>query len=97
MSAASPAQPQVRRNAAAAPSRSAQPQTQHAQHQHAPAQHAPAHHAAAVDDFSRPRGAEAMHLSLGDIPVQRTTLEVEGLRPSLLSRLFDMISPLDRR
>jgi hypothetical protein len=29
--------------------------------------------------------------------VMRGTLEVEGLKPTLMSRLFDLVSPLDKR
>lgn len=88
MSAASPAQNQVRRNAAAAPSRSPQPQ--------APVRQ-PAH-AAQAHDFFTPRGEEQIRLNLSDIPTMSAgTLDVEGFKPSLLSRLFDLVSPLDRR
>lgn len=89
MSAASPAQTQVRRNAAAAPSRSPQPQPQ------APVRQAA--HAPQAYDFCTPRGEEEIHLNLSDIPVMRGTLDVEGLKPSVLSRLFDLIAPLDKR
>lgn len=98
MSAASPAQNQVRRNAAAAPSRAPQQQA------HAPAQaqaHAPVRQpapAARAHDFSSPRGEEEVRLNLSDIPVMSSgDLEVEGFKPSLLSRLFDLIAPLNRR
>lgn len=86
MSAASPAQSQVRRNAAAAPSRSPQQ-----------AAAAPARQAANSHDFSTPKGDEEIRLNLSDIPVMRGTLDVEGFTPSLLSRLFDLIAPLDKR
>jgi len=33
-------------------------------------------------------------LNLSDIPRMRTSLDVDGLKPSLLSRLFDLIAPL---
>ena len=33
-------------------------------------------------------------LNLSDIPRQQTSLDVEGLKPTLLSRLFDLIAPL---
>ena len=94
MSAASPAHNQVRRNAAAAPSaRVPQPQT-HAQAQ-APA---PVRQAPRAHDFSAPRGEEEIRLNLSDIPPMSSgTLEVEGFKPSLLSRLFDLVAPLDRR
>jgi hypothetical protein len=106
MSAASPAHNQVRRNAAAAPSRAPQPQAHaHAQAQaqaHAYAQtHAPVRQPAPVaraHDFSTPRGEEAIRLNLSDIPPMSTgDLDVEGFKPSLLSRLFDLVAPLDRR
>jgi hypothetical protein len=98
MSAASPAHNQVRRNAAAAPPRAPQPQAQ--AQAHAPA-HAPVRQPAPVaraHDFSSPRGEEAIHLNLSDIPPMSTgDLDVEGFKPSLLSRLFDLVAPLDRR
>lgn len=98
MSAASPAQNQVRRNAAAAPSRSPQPQA----HASAPAQaHASVRQpapAARAHDFFTPRGEEEIRLNLSDIPALSSGgLEVEGFKPSLLSRLFDLVAPLDRR
>ena len=88
MSAASPAQTQVRRNAAAAPSRSPQAAAQPA------APQAQVRQAAPAVDFSSPRGDEEIRLNLADIPVMRGTLEVEGFKPSLLSRLFDLVAPL---
>lgn len=84
MSAASPA-PQVRRNVAAAPSRAPQSAP--------PQSHAPVRQAAPVRDFSRPKGDEEIHVNLADIPVMRTTLEVEDFAPTLLSRLLDLIAP----
>jgi hypothetical protein len=102
MSAASPAHNQVRRNVAAAPSRVPQPQA----HAHAQA-HAQAHlqpHApvrqpvARALDFSTPRGEEEIRLNLSDIPrIGIGDLDVEGFKPSLLSRLFDLVAPLNRR
>ena len=91
MSAASPAQPQVRRTAAAAPSRS--PQQAPQQHAHAPVRQAAQSQAV---DFSAPKGDEEIRLNLSDLPVMRGTLDVEGFEPSLLSRLFDLIAPLKR-
>ncbi len=99
MSAASPAHNQVRRTAAAAPSRAPQQQAPayaHAQAQAPVRQPAPATRAA--NDFFAPRGEEEIHLNLSDIPPLSTgDLDVEGFKPSLLSRLFDLVSPLDRR
>lgn len=110
MSAASPAHNQVRRNVAAAPSRAPQSQAHaqshaqsHAQaHAHEHAQtHAPVRQpapAARARDFSAPRGEEPIRLNLRDIPPMSSgDLDVEGFKPSLLSRLFDLIAPLNRR
>lgn len=36
-------------------------------------------------------------LHLADIPQYRGTLDVEGLKPTLLSRLLDLVMPLGRR
>jgi hypothetical protein len=96
MSAASPAHNQVRRNVAAAPSRAPQPQA----HAYAQAQaHAPVRQPVArAHDFSSPRGEEEIRLNLSDIPrLGIGDLDVEGFKPSLLSRLFDLVAPLDRR
>ena len=90
MSAASPAQTQVRRTASAAPSRSPQQAPQQATQ-------VPVRQAARASDFSTPKGDEEIRLNLGDIPVMRGTLHVEGLEPSLLSRLFDLVAPLSKR
>lgn len=98
MSAASPAHNQVRRTVAAAPSRAPQPQAQaHAYAQ--PQAHAPVRQPVArAHDFSTPRGEEEIRLNLSDIPRMDTgDLDVEGFKPSLLSRLFDLVAPLDRR
>lgn len=35
-------------------------------------------------------------LHLNDIPRQRESLEVEGLKPSLLSRLLEMVAPIGK-
>jgi hypothetical protein len=86
MSAASPVQTQVRRNAAAAPSRSPQPQPQAR----------PAVPPQAIDFFT-PRGEEEIRLNLSDIPVMRGTLDVEGFKPSVLSRLLELVAPLGKR
>jgi hypothetical protein len=39
---------------------------------------------------------EALRLNLDDIPRMPVTLEVEGLKPTLLSRLLDLCSPGSR-
>lgn len=87
MSAASPAQTQVRRNASAASCRSPQPHPQARQAVRVPQ----------TIDFFTPRGEEEIRVNVSDLPVVRSTLDVEGLKPSVLSRLFDLIAPLDQR
>ena len=82
MSAASPAQTQVRRTAAAAPSRSPQPAAQSAA--------APERQTTQVFDFSKPRGDEEIKVNLADIPVMRATVDEDVFAPTLLSRLFDL-------
>jgi hypothetical protein len=37
---------------------------------------------------------EEFKLHLNDIPRQQETLDVEGLKPSLLSRLLDLVAPI---
>jgi hypothetical protein len=37
---------------------------------------------------------DEFRVNLGDIPRPQETMEVEGFKPSLLSRLFDLIAPL---
>lgn len=86
MSAASPAQTQVRRNAAAAPSHA--PQTAAPQ---APAQEQRA--TTQVFDFSKPRGDDEIRVNLADVPVMRTTMDADVFEPTLLSRLFDLFGP----
>lgn len=85
MSAASPAQSQVRRNAAAAPSRAPQA---------APEQtHAPERQVTQVFDFNKPRGEDEIRVQLADIPVMRTTIDADVFAPTLLSRLMDLFGP----
>lgn len=89
MSAASPASPQVRRTAAAAPSRSPQGTQQPVrQPVHSTPAFAFAFAASSADDEIR--------LNLSDIPIPRVqeAMDVEGFKPSILSRLFDLVAPL---
>lgn len=37
---------------------------------------------------------DEFRLNLSDIPRIRESMDVEGLKPSLLSRLFDLVAPL---
>jgi hypothetical protein len=39
---------------------------------------------------------DALRLNLGDLPRMDASLDVEGFKPSLLSRLFDLLSPVKR-
>ena len=47
---------------------------------------------ATVADFDHDE--DEFVLNLSDIPRMRTSLHVDGLKPSLLSRLFDLIAPI---
>jgi hypothetical protein len=81
MSAASPASAQPRRTMAAAPQ--------------VPAAQALRNSAAFA--FSVPSGEDEIRLHLADIPRLEETMDVEGLKPTLLSRLFDLILPISSR
>ena len=37
---------------------------------------------------------DEFRLNLSDIPVMRESMDVEGLKPTLLSRLFDLVAPI---
>ncbi|MDY6949215.1 MAG: hypothetical protein SXG53_26275 [Pseudomonadota bacterium] len=86
MSAASPAHPQVRRTATAAPSRAPQA----ASEQHA---HTSERKVTQVFDFSKPKGDDELRVNLADVPVMRTSLDAEVFAPTLLSRLMDLFGP----
>ncbi|WP_129781467.1 hypothetical protein [Peristeroidobacter soli] len=85
MSAASPAPTQVRRTATAAPSRAPQQAAPQAQPQ--------ARATTQVFDFSKPSGEDEIRVNLADVPVMRTSMEVDVFEPTLLSRLFDLFGP----
>jgi hypothetical protein len=78
MSAASPASAQVRRTAAAAPSR------------------APSNGVRQSGGFGFTPGhdGDEIKLHLADIPRMPESLDIEGFKPTLLSRLFDLFAPL---
>jgi hypothetical protein len=84
MSAASPASPQVRRTAAAAPSRAPSAQAAVRQPKAATAGFA----------FSGVDDGDEIKINLGDIPRVQETLDIEDFKPTLLSRLFDLVAPL---
>lgn len=79
MSAASPASSQVRHAAAAAPN-------------HQPAVR-PAMRPAPVYAFVSSDVEDEFKLNLGDIPRFKESMDVEGLKPSLLSRLLEFVAP----
>jgi hypothetical protein len=81
MSAASSASTPARR--VAAPTRPATAPSARA------AQAAPVAAAAQFDHHD-----EEFRINLSDIPRMRESMDVEGLQPSLLSRLFDLIAPI---
>jgi hypothetical protein len=84
MSAGHSAQTQVRRTAPAAPSR--QTQAPVARNTSSTGQFA----------FAAASGDDEIRLNLGDIPIPRqdNEMHVEGFKPSLLSRLLDLVMPL---
>ncbi|MGH8177658.1 MAG: hypothetical protein ACREV5_15480 [Steroidobacter sp.] len=44
-----------------------------------------------------PNGEDEIRLNLTDIPRIEDSMDVEGFKPSLLSRLFDLVAPLNKR
>jgi hypothetical protein len=56
----------------------------------------PMHRASKFDD-SPTNGEDVIRLNLADIPRVEETMDVEGFKPSLLSRLFDLVAPLHKR
>jgi len=57
----------------------------------------PAGRSAADFNFSASSGDDVMRINLQDIPRLDQSMDVEGFKPSLLSRLLDMVAPLKRR
>jgi len=82
MSAASSAASQVRRPAAPSPQAAAAPR---------PAMRAPQ---ATGFSFAAAGNDDEIRINLGDIHIEKESMEIEGFKPSLLSRLFDLVSPL---
>ena len=99
MTAASSADATIRRTPAprqpAAPARPAAPDGQDARmvrshgREGAPDRSQSAASAHAFDAYE-----EEFRLNLSDIPRIRESMDVEGLKPTLLSRLFDLVAPL---
>jgi hypothetical protein len=56
----------------------------------------PVHSASRFED-SPSNGEDVIRLNLADIPRVQETMDVEGFKPSLLSRLFDLVAPLHKR
>jgi hypothetical protein len=81
MSAGHSASPQVRRTVQAAPARPAQTPVARSTQQFA---------------FAAASGDDEIRINLGDIPLPRqdNEMHVEGFKPSLLSRLLDLVMPL---
>jgi hypothetical protein len=81
MSAGHSASPQVRRTAQAAPARPAQ---------------APVGRSTAQFAFAAASADDEIRLNLSDIPRVRqdNEMHVEGFKPTLLSRLLDLVMPL---
>lgn len=52
---------------------------------------------ASVPAFAAADQDNEFTLNLGDIPRVQETMDVDGLKPSLLSRLFDLVAPISRR
>jgi hypothetical protein len=52
---------------------------------------------AAAFDFSVPSGEDEIRIHLADIPRFEETMDVEGFKPTILSRLFDLFAPLTAR
>ena len=42
-------------------------------------------------------GEDVVRINLQDVPTPDQSLDVEGFKPSLLSRLFDLVAPLKSR
>jgi hypothetical protein len=42
-------------------------------------------------------GEDVVRINLQDVPTPEQTMDVEGFKPSLLSRLFDLVAPLKGR
>lgn len=87
MSAAGTASSQVRQAAAAAPSR---PVPNH-QVAARPAMHPAPAYAFVSSDLD-----DEFKLNLSDIPRFKETMDVEGLKPSLLSRLLEFVAPVSK-
>jgi hypothetical protein len=81
MSAGHSASTQVRRTAPAAPARPTQAPPARSSQQFA---------------FATASGDDEIRLHLADIqlPPQDTEMHVEGFKPTLLSRLFDLVAPM---
>jgi hypothetical protein len=44
--------------------------------------------------FAEADDGDEIKINLGDIPRMQETLDIEGFKPTLLSRLFDLVAPL---
>jgi hypothetical protein len=57
---------------------------------------APATPAARQPMRAASNGEDEIRLNLGDIPRIEDSMDVEGFKPSLLSRLLDLVAPIKR-
>jgi hypothetical protein len=76
---------------------SAAPSASRAVHTHAaPAARAAAPRPArpAAPTLNGPARGDEFKLNLADLPRSQESLEVEGFKPSLLSRLLDLVAPM---
>ena len=75
-------------NSAAAPARRPAPSVRTA------AAQPPAASPASAKRHAFDHHEDEFRLNLSDIPTMRESMEVEGLKPTLLSRFMDLVSPL---
>jgi hypothetical protein len=47
--------------------------------------------------FTADDHGDEIRIHVADLPVVEETLDVEGFKPTLMSRLFDLFSPLNKR
>jgi hypothetical protein len=85
----------LERNSMSAASHAASPVRRSAATTPAPRQGARASSGFDFSDASR--GEDVMRINLQDIPPVDQSMDVEGFKPSLLSRLFDLVAPLKGR
>lgn len=58
--------------------------------------HAPSPQSAAQPAIVFADSGDEIRINLGDIPLQQESMDIEGFKPTLLSRLLDFIVPLKK-